>query len=73
MDMRIPRLKIKIKFESNPPKSRILVRRLAVHVLPARGRDVFAQYQHSADPCCLTFTDANAVLIVMGTHTVAKS
>ena len=30
MDMRIPPLKIKILLESNPPKSRILVRRLAV-------------------------------------------
>ena len=30
MDMRIPPLSIKITFESNPLKSRILVRRLAV-------------------------------------------
>ena len=30
MDMRIPPLKIKIMLESNPLKSRILVRRLAV-------------------------------------------
>ena len=29
MDMRLPPLKIKIPLESNPPKSRILVRRLA--------------------------------------------
>ena len=30
MDMRIPPLNIKIMFESNPPKSGILVRRSAV-------------------------------------------
>ena len=30
MDMRIPPLKIKILLEPNPPRSRILVRRLAV-------------------------------------------
>ena len=30
MDMRIPHLNIKILLESNPPKSRILARRLAV-------------------------------------------
>ena len=30
MDMRIPPLKVEIMLESNPPKSRILVRRLAV-------------------------------------------
>ena len=31
MDMRIPPLTINIMIESNPPKSRILVRRLAVY------------------------------------------
>ena len=30
MDMRIPTLKVKILLESNPPKSRILARRLAL-------------------------------------------
>ena len=34
--MRIPPLKTKIMLESNPPKSRILVRRLAVGVPPAQ-------------------------------------
>ena len=37
MDMRIPPLKIKIMRESNPLKSRISVRRLAVHRLAAFG------------------------------------
>ena len=32
MDMRIPPLKIEILLESNPLKSRILVRRLAIAV-----------------------------------------
>ena len=34
MDMRIPPLKLKILLESNPLKSRILVRRFAVHPSP---------------------------------------
>ena len=34
-DMRIPPLEIKILLESNPLKSRIFVRRLAVHTVPA--------------------------------------
>ena len=40
MDMRIPALEIKILPESNPPKSGILVRRLAVRASPA-GAQVF--------------------------------
>ena len=40
MDMRIPPLELKILIESSPPKSRILVRRLAVfrmHLIRSRG------------------------------------
>ena len=39
MDMRIPPLKIKIMLESNPLKSRIVVRRLAVLAPSAHGTE----------------------------------
>ena len=40
MDMRIPLLELKILLESNPLKSRILVRRLAVRVNRQNGNHV---------------------------------
>ena len=52
MDMRIPPLKIKILLESNPLKSRILVRRLAVTKTPVQvcwlSHTKVAQSQHRA-------------------------
>ena len=41
MDMRVPLLKMKITLESNPPKSRILVRRLAAPAPPPPGKVVY--------------------------------
>ena len=38
MDMRIPPLRIKIMLESNPLKSIVLVRRLAVFEIPPREK-----------------------------------
>ena len=46
-DMRFPPLQVKILLQSNPPKSRILVRRLAVPWVMRTGRSCRTSYGQS--------------------------
>ena len=56
MNMRIPRLNIKILLESNPPKFRVLVRRLAV--IRLAGRPACSRWSNAS---CLPVLQQTAV------------